>query len=188
MQEPQLEAWAPVPTVIPAQARGSQAQPGSHALRCAGGRLKSLGAPRPGRQHHPQDTTPPPGPPLGGPCLDGSTASGQPPAPQPSPHRTASSVPREDPHLQQHPQAPPPRLSACHKPCPNPSAPFCLSPGGIIWLLPRVCGRPSPAMGTPGSSVGSVSTTNVGMDAEGRPGRSRNKQLEEGEDGRGEGS
>lgn len=169
---------------------GSQAQPGSHALRCMGGRLESLGAARPGGQCRPHDTAPPPGHPLQGPCLDGSTASGQPPAPSlplitrppPSPERT--------PHLQQHPQAPPPRLPACHTaPVPTPAPPSVCLLGGR--LAPPTCLWPAqPCHGDPRLQHGASDpqATSVGMDAEGRPGRSRNTQLEEGEDGTEEGS
>ena len=128
---------------------GSQAQPGSHALRCMGGQLESLGAARPGGQRHPRDIAPLPGHPLRGPCLDGSTASGQPPAPSlpliarppPSPERT--------PHLQQHPQAPPPRLPACHTPpVPTPAPPSVCLLGG--HLAPPTCLWPAqPCHGDP---------------------------------------
>ena len=123
----------------------------------------------------------------GFPC--GPRSGAHPPAPQPSPH---------SPHPPLHPPRGPPissstlrllLLSSHH--VITPSQPQChlLSVSwGVICLLPHVCGRSSPAMGTPGSSVGSVTITNVGMDAEGRPGCSRNTQLEEGEDGTGEGS
>ena len=126
--------------------RGSQAQPGSHALRCVGDQLESLGAPRPG-----WDTAPPPRPPPHrGPCLDGSTASGQPPAPQPSPHSPHS--------LLCPPRGPPvssrtlrlPLLSSHHvtTPVPTPVPPsVCLlgghlSPPTCLWQAQPCHGDP----------------------------------------------
>ena len=182
VQQPQQEAWARVPTLIPSQAQG---EPGSAWEPCPevrGGPVGESGGTEARLGHSAPAQAPPPPRPLPGwqhslgaaPC-----SPAFPSFPPLSPERT--------PRLQQHPQAPAPQLSSCH----NPSQPQChlLSVSwGVICLLPHVCGRPSPAMGTPGSSVGSVTITNVGMDAEGRPGCSRKTQLEESEDGTGEGS
>lgn len=107
--------------------RGSQAQPGSHALRCVGDQLESLGAPRPG-----WDTAPPPRPPPPRPLTGWQHSLGAAPCSPAFPSFPSSPPlsPERTPRLQQHPQAPAPQLSSCHNPCPNPSATFCLSPGG----------------------------------------------------------
>lgn len=128
VQQPQQEAWARVPTLIPSQAQG---EPGSAWEPCPevrGGPVGESGGTEARLGHSAPAQAPPPPRPLPGwqhslgaaPCSPAFPSF--PSFPPLSPERT--------PRLQQHPQAPAPQLSSCHNPCPNPSATFCLSPGG----------------------------------------------------------
>lgn len=135
---------------------GSQAQPREPCPEVCGRLAGESGGSEARRAAPPPRHSAPPGYPLRGPCLDGSTASGQPPAPSlpliawppPSPERTphSSSTPRLLPLGSQH---------VTH-PLSQPLRHLRSVSWGVIWLLPCVCDRPSPAMGTPGSSTGPV--------------------------------
>lgn len=131
VQDAQPEAWARVPALILTQARG---EPGSAREPCpevhgwpareSGGSEARRAVPPP--RHSAPARAPPPRP------LPGWQHSlGAAPCSQPSPHHTASSVPREDPPS---PAAPPGSSSSApsmsHSPRPNPCATFGLSPGG----------------------------------------------------------
>lgn len=146
-----------------------QARPGGQDPWRVGGPVGERGGTRPGWRLCLWDTVPPPPDPhVGAPAWVVVQPPGRPLFPSHvSSRRTASPSPpgRGPPPPRQHRPSHSPALSTTSPcpvgpraphPIPNPVPPLGLAPGGPPGSCLCVCGRPSPGMETPGSSVGPV--------------------------------